>query len=107
MFIYLFNRDIVIFFFILGDSSVHLIYFYIIAHGNFQNCATMNCQRNVNSILPTQLPHNFFYIVAILIHNHFDHSILMTKMMGNMSEILKSHTIFFFVETFRYWQLNF
>jgi hypothetical protein len=32
----------------------------------------MNCQRNVNSILPTQLPHKFAYIVAILIHNHFE-----------------------------------
>jgi hypothetical protein len=32
----------------------------------------MECQRNVSSILPTQLPHNFLYIVAILIHNHFE-----------------------------------
>jgi hypothetical protein len=32
----------------------------------------MNCQRNVNSILPTQLPQKFSYIVAILIHNHFE-----------------------------------
>jgi hypothetical protein len=32
----------------------------------------MNCQRNVNSILPTQLPHKFSYIDAILIHNDFD-----------------------------------
>jgi hypothetical protein len=39
---------------------------------NFQNCATMNWQRNVNSLLPTQLPHTFSYIVAILIHNHFE-----------------------------------
>jgi hypothetical protein len=31
----------------------------------------MNCQRNVNSILPTQLPHKFSFIVAILTHNHF------------------------------------
>jgi hypothetical protein len=38
----------------------------------FSNCATMNCQRNVNSILPTQLPHKFSYIVAILSHNHFE-----------------------------------
>jgi hypothetical protein len=45
-------------------------FLYTIAH-NFQNCATMNCQRNVNSILPTDLPHKFSYIVAILIHNHF------------------------------------
>jgi hypothetical protein len=33
---------------------------------------SMNCQRNVNSILPTQLPHKFSYIVALLIHNHFE-----------------------------------
>jgi hypothetical protein len=32
----------------------------------------MNCQKNVNSILYTQLPHKFSYIVAILIHNHFE-----------------------------------
>jgi hypothetical protein len=52
----------------------HLIFFYTIAHllDNFQNCATMNCQINVNSILPTELPHTFSYIVAIFIHNHFE-----------------------------------
>jgi hypothetical protein len=46
----------------------------IITHwfDSFQNCATMNCQRNINSILPTQLPHKFSYIVAILGHNHFE-----------------------------------
>jgi hypothetical protein len=32
----------------------------------------MNRQRNVNSTLPTQLPHTFLYIVAILGHNHFE-----------------------------------
>jgi hypothetical protein len=32
----------------------------------------MNCQRNVNPTLPTQLPHKFSYIVAILGHNHFE-----------------------------------
>jgi hypothetical protein len=32
----------------------------------------MNYQRNVNSVLPTQLPHKFAYIVAILINNHFE-----------------------------------
>jgi hypothetical protein len=32
----------------------------------------MNCQRNVNFILPTQLPHEFPYIVAILIPNRFE-----------------------------------
>jgi hypothetical protein len=32
----------------------------------------MNCQRNINSTLPTQLPHKFSYIVAILGHNHFE-----------------------------------
>jgi hypothetical protein len=39
---------------------------------NFQNCATMNCQKNVNSIPPTQLPHKFLYIVARFIHNYFE-----------------------------------
>jgi hypothetical protein len=49
-------------------------FFYTIAHlfDKFQNCATMNYHRNVNSILPTQLPHIFSYIVAILLHNHFE-----------------------------------
>jgi hypothetical protein len=32
----------------------------------------MNCQRNVNSTLPTQLPHQFSYIVPILGYNHFE-----------------------------------
>jgi hypothetical protein len=32
----------------------------------------IDCQRNVNSILPTELPHKFSYIVATLIHNHFE-----------------------------------
>jgi hypothetical protein len=32
----------------------------------------MNCQRNANSVLPTELPHKFSYIVAIFIHNHFE-----------------------------------
>jgi hypothetical protein len=32
----------------------------------------MNCQGNVNFTLPTQLPHKFSYIVAILGHNHFE-----------------------------------
>jgi hypothetical protein len=31
-----------------------------------------NCHINVNFILPTQLPHKFSYIVAILIHNDFE-----------------------------------
>jgi hypothetical protein len=46
---------------------------------NLQNCATMNCQRNVNSTLPTQLPHKFSYIVAYLatiILNHPIHFLL-------------------------------
>jgi hypothetical protein len=50
-------------------------FFFVPLHigfDNFQNCATMNCQRNVNSILPTELPHKFSYIVAILIHNYFE-----------------------------------
>jgi hypothetical protein len=32
----------------------------------------MNRQRNVNSILPTELPHTFSYIVVIFIHNNFE-----------------------------------
>jgi hypothetical protein len=32
----------------------------------------MDCQRNINSTLPTQLPHKFSYIVTILGHNHFE-----------------------------------
>jgi hypothetical protein len=38
-------------------------------------CTPMKCHTNVNSILPTQLPHKFSYIVAIFIHNQFDHQI--------------------------------
>jgi hypothetical protein len=34
--------------------------------------APMKCHTNVNYIPPTQLPHKFSYIVAILIHNHFE-----------------------------------
>jgi hypothetical protein len=54
-------------------------FFYSIVHSldNFQNCATMNCQRNVSSILPTELPYKFSYIVAILIHNNLNHPILL------------------------------
>jgi hypothetical protein len=44
-------------------------FFYTIELDNFQNCPTLNCQRNVNSIVPTQLPHKFQYI---LIHNYFE-----------------------------------
>jgi hypothetical protein len=32
----------------------------------------MKCHTNVNSTPPTQLPDKFSYIVAILIHNHFE-----------------------------------
>jgi hypothetical protein len=32
----------------------------------------MKCHTNVNCTPPTQLPHKFSYIVAILIHNHFE-----------------------------------
>jgi hypothetical protein len=32
----------------------------------------MKCHTNVNSPPPTQLPHKFSYIVAILSHNHFE-----------------------------------
>jgi hypothetical protein len=32
----------------------------------------MKCHTNANSTPPTQLPHKFSYIVAILGHNHFE-----------------------------------
>jgi hypothetical protein len=32
----------------------------------------MKCHTNVNFTPPTQLPHTFSYIVAILIRNHFE-----------------------------------
>jgi hypothetical protein len=53
---------------------VHLIFFSSIAHrfDNILNFTPMNCQRNVNSTLPTQLPHKFSYIVAILGNNNFE-----------------------------------
>jgi hypothetical protein len=35
-------------------------------------CMLMKCHTNINSTPPTQLPHKFSYIVAILIHNHFE-----------------------------------
>jgi hypothetical protein len=35
-------------------------------------CTLTKCHTNVNSIPPTQFPHKFPYIVAILIHNHFE-----------------------------------
>jgi hypothetical protein len=35
---------------------------------------TMNCQRNVISVLRRELPHKFSYIGAILINNHFESS---------------------------------
>jgi hypothetical protein len=43
----------------------------------------MNCQRNVNSILPTQLPHKFSYVDAILIHNNFESPNEITNMQIN------------------------
>jgi hypothetical protein len=35
-------------------------------------CTLMKCHTNVNSVPFTQLPHRFLYMVAILIHNHFE-----------------------------------
>jgi hypothetical protein len=35
-------------------------------------CTLMKYHTNVNSTRSTQLPHKFSYIVAILIHNHFE-----------------------------------
>jgi hypothetical protein len=71
--------------------SVHLFFFYTIAHlfDKFQNCATMNCQRNVNCILPTQLPHKFSYIVAILIHNHFELPNITNIFIAKLYQIVK------------------
>jgi hypothetical protein len=40
----------------------------------------MNCQRNVTFTLPTQLPHKFSYIVAILGHNHFESPNMCTRL---------------------------
>jgi hypothetical protein len=34
-------------------------------------CPLMKCHTNVNST-PPRLPHEFSYVVAILIHNHFE-----------------------------------
>jgi hypothetical protein len=39
---------------------------------NFQNCTTMKFQKNVNSMLHTEWPNIFSYIVAIFIHNNFE-----------------------------------
>jgi hypothetical protein len=35
----------------------------------------MKCHTNIKSTPLTQLPHKFSYIVAILIHNHFESQI--------------------------------
>jgi hypothetical protein len=35
-------------------------------------CTLMKCHTNVNSTRSTHLLHKFSYIVAILIHNHFE-----------------------------------
>jgi hypothetical protein len=35
-------------------------------------CTLMICHTNVNSTPPTQLPHTFSYVVAILVHSHFE-----------------------------------
>jgi hypothetical protein len=67
------------------------VFFYTIAHlfDKFQNCATMNCQRNVNCILPTQLPHKFSYIIAILIHNHFELPNITNIFIAKLYQIVK------------------
>jgi hypothetical protein len=38
----------------------------------FKIARLLNCQKNVNSIPPTQLPHKFLYIVVRFIHNYFE-----------------------------------
>jgi hypothetical protein len=50
----------------------------------------MNCQRNINSTLPTQLPHKFSYIVAILGHNHFESPNITTLKILVKSEICRA-----------------
>jgi hypothetical protein len=37
-----------------------------------KKCTLMKCHTNITYTPPTQLPHKFSYIVAILIHNHFE-----------------------------------
>jgi hypothetical protein len=59
----------------VGLTTVwHFIFFFTIVHwiDNFQNCATMNCQKNVNSIPPTQSPHKSSHIARTPIHDHFE-----------------------------------
>jgi hypothetical protein len=60
----------------------------------------MNCQGNVNSTLPTQLPHKFSYIVAILGHNYFEspnmYFFLVKKLINHQNNFEKRRAIFFF-----------
>jgi hypothetical protein len=49
----------------------------------------MNCQRNINSILPTQLPHKFSYIVAILGHNHFESPNITVKVLYQSKVLIR------------------
>jgi hypothetical protein len=48
------------------------IHLFLITPYKKIKCAHMKCHTNVNSSLPTQLPHKFSYTVAIFIHNHFE-----------------------------------
>jgi hypothetical protein len=52
-------------------------FFNSIAIALHQNCTPMNCQRNVTSTLPTQLPHTFSYIVANLAAIILNRSVLL------------------------------
>jgi hypothetical protein len=53
----------------------------------------MKRHTNVNSTPPTQLPHTFSYIVAILIHNHFESTNrILTKKMGKRKFRFQSGT---------------
>jgi hypothetical protein len=50
----------------------------------------VNNYRNVNSILPTELPHTFSYIVAIFIHNHFESPIITDSLLPVVLSIFLS-----------------
>jgi hypothetical protein len=50
----------------------HLVDPYVLPPPQYIQNAAQDCQGNINSIPPTQLPHKFSYIVAILGHNDFE-----------------------------------
>jgi hypothetical protein len=54
----------------------------------------MKCHTYVSSTSPTQLPHKFSYIVAILIHNHFE-SQSQNLVSGRVIHTIFPPTVFF------------